>query len=130
MIKHKLAKRITQSFFFLLAILPLQVSAQKEDWKNGILVDEFIFEQAPFPECHASTIAETPDGFIAAWFGGTKEGAKDVCIWTSRLVSGKWTAPQQVADGVIIDTTRYACYNPVLYYNPACGLLLFYKIGP
>ena len=114
----------------LLAVIPLLSSAQKAKWKKGILVDEFIFEQAPFPQSHASTIAETPDGLIAAWFGGTKEGHNDVCIWTSRLVNGKWTAPEQAADGVLNDSTRYACYNPVLFYAPTGELLLFYKIGP
>lgn len=108
-----------------LVIIPIIASAQKP-----ILVDEFIFEQAPFPSCHASTIAETPGGLIAAWFGGTREGANDVCIWTSKLVNGKWTAPEKAADGIIKDTTRYACYNPVLYYAPTGELLLFYKIGP
>src|ERR1700712_997738 len=87
-------------------------------WKKGILVDEFIFEKASFPQSHASTIAETPAGLIAAWFGGTKEGNKDVCIWTSNLVNDKWTAPAKAADGVMNDTLRYACYNPVLYQVP------------
>lgn len=99
-------------------------------WKKGILKDEFIFERAVFPESHASTIAETDDGLIAAWFGGTKEGYKDVCIWTSRLVKNKWTTPVKVADGVLNDTVRYPCYNPVLYYTPEKELLLFFKIGP
>lgn len=100
------------------------------NFKKGIVKDEFIFERAEFPESHASTIAETPDGLIAAWFGGTKEGNKDVCIWTSRLVNNQWTEPMKVADGVINDSTRYACYNPVLYQVPNGDLLLFYKIGP
>lgn len=99
-------------------------------WKKGIIADEFIFEQAPFPQSHASTIAETPEGLLSAWFGGTKEGNKDVCIWTSRRVNNRWTAPEKVADGVMNDTLRYPCYNPVLYQVPGGDLLLFYKIGP
>ncbi len=98
-------------------------------FKKGIVQDEFIFERAGFPESHASTIAETPKGLIASWFGGTKEGYKDVCIWTSRLENGAWTTPVKVADGIINDSTRYPCYNPVLYQVPNGELLLFYKIG-
>lgn len=106
------------------------LSAQSDRWKKGMLVDEFIYTEAPFPQAHASTIAETPEGLIAAWFGGTREGNKDVCIWTSRLVNKKWTAPEKAADGIMNDTLRYACYNPVLFYAPDGELLLFYKIGP
>lgn len=108
----------------------VNVSAQADRWRKGILVDEFIFEKASFPQSHASTIAETPAGLIAAWFGGTKEGNKDVCIWTSHRQDDHWTAPAMVADGVLNDSTRYACYNPVLYQVPGGDLLLFYKIGP
>ncbi len=103
---------------------------RNKKWKKGIVKDEFIFERAAFPESHAATIAETSDGLIAAWFGGTKEGNKDVCIWTSHLVNNKWTVPEKVADGIINDTLRYPCYNPVLFYAPNKELLLFYKIGP
>ena len=103
---------------------------RNKKWKKGIVKDEFIFERASFPESHSATIEETPAGLIAAWFGGTKEGNKDVCIWTSKLVNDKWTAPAKVADGIINDTLRYACYNPVLFYAPNRELLLFYKIGP
>jgi len=99
-------------------------------WKKGVLVDEFIFEKAAFPQSHASTIAETPEGLVAAWFGGTKEGNKDVCIWTSHHINNHWTEPAKAADGVINDSVRYACYNPVLYQVPGGDLLLFYKIGP
>jgi alpha-L-rhamnosidase len=103
---------------------------RNKKWKAGIIKDEFIFERASFPESHSATIAETPAGLIAAWFGGTKEGNKDVCIWTSKLVNNRWTAPEKVADGVMNDTLRYPCYNPVLFYAPNKELLLFYKIGP
>jgi alpha-L-rhamnosidase len=120
---------ITCSLLLLTAI-PADLMAQKDRWKKGMLVDEFIYTEAPFPQAHAATIAETPAGLIAAWFGGTREGNKDVCIWTSHLASGKWTAPAKVAEGIINDTLRYACYNPVLYQSPGGELLLFYKIGP
>jgi predicted neuraminidase len=125
---------IKKVFLYALLVLPgmmmfNQVSSQ-QTWKKGILVDEFIYDTASFPQAHSSTIVETPEGLVAAWFGGTKEGNKDVCIWTSHLQQGKWTAPAMVADGVLNDTTRYACYNPVLYQVPGGELLLFYKIGP
>jgi predicted neuraminidase len=105
--------------------------AQTKPWRKGILTDEFIYEKAPYPECHASTIAETSKkGLIAAWFGGTKERNPDVCIWVSRLVNGKWTEAVNVANGIQNDTLRYPCWNPVLFQVPGGELLLFYKIGP
>lgn len=103
---------------------------RNKKWKQGIVKDEFIFERASFPESHSATIAETPDGLIASWFGGTREGNKDVCIYTSHYRDGAWTAPEMVADGILNDSTRYPCYNPVLFYAPNGELLLFYKIGP
>jgi len=104
--------------------------ASENLWKKGISKDEFIFERASFPESHASTIAETPKGLIVAWFGGTKERNPDVCIWVSRFENNKWTEPYQVADGIVNDSLRYACWNPVLYKIPKGELLLFYKTGP
>ncbi len=103
---------------------------RNKNWKKGIVKDQFIFERASFPESHAATIAETPEGLVAAWFGGTKEGNKDVCIWTSHLKNNQWSTPAKAADGVMNDTLRYPCYNPVLFYAPNGELLLFYKIGP
>jgi predicted neuraminidase len=89
---------------------------------------EFIYEQAPFPSCHASTIAETKSGLLAAWFGGTDEGNNDVGIWTARLDEGKWSAPVEVVNGVDGDK-RYPCWNPVLHRPRNGPLLLFYKVG-
>ena len=40
----------------------------------GLVSSELIYEKAPFPQCHASTIAETSNGLVAAWFAGTREG--------------------------------------------------------
>lgn len=100
-------------------------------WKNGILEDEFISAQMPFPESHAATIAEIPGGLAVAWFGGTKERNPDVEIWFSKKITpGKWTKPISIANGIVNDTLRYACWNPVLYQVPNGDLLLFYKVGP
>ena len=114
----------------LLLISGLTLNAQTPWWKQGITVDEFMYNVAPYPECRASTIAETPEGLVAAWFGGTKERNPDVCIYVSRYVNGKWTPSVEVANGVQNDTLRYPTWNPVLYQVPNGDLLLFYKVGP
>lgn len=89
----------------------------------------FLYESAPFPECHAATIAESTGGLVAAWFGGTKEKNPDVGIWVSRLVNGSWTAPVEVANGVESPGKRYPTWNPVLH-QAGKTLILFYKVGP
>jgi predicted neuraminidase len=73
---------------------------------------------------------ETRSGLVAAWFGGTREGADDVGIWLSRRVSGKWTPPVEVATGVQNDGRRFPTWNPVLFELRTGELALFYKVGP
>lgn len=98
----------------------------------GALVKaEFIFEKAPYPSCHASTIAEVAPGqLVAAWFGGTKERAPDVGIWVARCVEGRWTEAVEVANGVQADGKREPTWNPVLFAPKNAPLFLFYKVGP
>lgn len=96
----------------------------------GVVKSEFIFTTAPFPSCHAATLAETGEGLVAAWFGGTHERNPDVCIYTSRLVHDHWTPPARVADGVVSPTKRYPTWNPVLFQPRTGPLMLFYKVGP
>lgn len=90
---------------------------------------QFIYDTAPFKSCHASTLAQTKDGLVAAWFGGTEEKNPDVEIWFSREVNGQWLPPVSVANGIQQNGTRYPCWNPVLYQYPDGPLLLFYKVG-
>ena len=124
---------------------------------TAILTDEFLYENASFPECHGATIVELKNGdLVASFFGGTKERNPDCCIWVCRKPKGskEWTAPKLAADGVFslkdsqavlagIDSTctpvkdakgtliarRKACWNPVLFQIPGGDPILFYKIG-
>ena len=88
---------------------------------------EFIFEQAPFHECHASTILELPSGeLLAAWFGGEREGDKSVQIWLSRKpASGAWSSPEAMTSFAAVP-----CWNPVLFRDAANRVWLFFKVGP
>jgi predicted neuraminidase len=98
--------------------------------QDPVLKAEFIFESAPFPSCHASTLAETKSGLVAAWFGGTAERNPDVGIWLSRQTGGQWSAPVEVANGTGFATNRFPTWNPVLFQPRSGPLLLFYKVGP
>lgn len=102
-----------------------------EKLKIEVISAGFIYEEASFPECHASTLVETEGGFLAAWFGGTREGHSDVCIYTSEKgEEGEWGIPIEVANGIVSDTLRYPCWNPVLFKRDNGDLILYYKIGP
>lgn len=101
----------------------------------AVLTTEFIYDSGPYPQIHATTIAETPAGLVAAWFGGTREKDPDVGIWVSRQVKGKWTESVEVANGIqhtLSDGTvvRHPTWNPVLFQPKNGPLLLFYKAGP
>jgi len=97
----------------------------------AIVTSEFIFQAMPTPECHASTIVETTNGLVAAWFGGTQEKALDVGIWLSRFQNHQWSPPQEVATGDHEDVRiRYPLWNPVLFQPRKGPLALFYKEGP
>src|SRR2546423_1618623 len=114
---------------YVAAVLPLFATILSGA-EPGFVKSEFIYETAPFPSCHASTIAETKDGLVTAWFGGTGEKNPDVGIWSSRLEKDQWTAPVEVANGVQSPSQRFPCWNPVLFQPSKGPLLLFYKAGP
>jgi predicted neuraminidase len=118
--------RLASSVF--LAAIPLLAAlvVPATDAIGEDLRSEFIFETAPFEECHASTIVETVEGdVLAAWFGGEREGASDVAIWMSRLSQGRWSAPVEVAREPGVPT-----WNPVLFRGDDDRIWLFYKLGP
>ncbi|MGH8023009.1 MAG: sialidase family protein [Limisphaerales bacterium] len=129
-----IARRRCQPWFFFLRVLScltaILIAGVKLHAQSAIVDSGFIFTNAPFPSCHASTIVQTGSGLVAAWFGGTRERAPDVGIWLSRKITGRWTPPVEVANGVQSPTLRYPCWNPVLFQASHGPLLLFYKVGP
>jgi predicted neuraminidase len=95
----------------------------------AILKSEFIADDMPTPSCHASTIAESGNTLLCAWFGGKAEGDPSVGIWLSRNEGKGWIKPAEVATGQT-DDKRYPCWNPVLFQPSHGPLMLFYKVGP
>lgn len=114
------------SIAFTLIFLSLNIYAQKVE----IIQSATIFEKAPFESCHASTLVDLGKGKImAAWFGGKHEGSKDVVIWSSIKTGTQWSLPIEIANGIINDTSRFACWNPVLFKTKNGTLFLHYKVG-
>jgi predicted neuraminidase len=90
------------------------------------VAQDFLFEDAPFLSCHASTLVETQSrDLLVAWFGGTAEGAPDVGIWMSRRSKNVWSKPRR-----IVSEPGVATYNPVLFRTLNNLIWLFYKFGP
>lgn len=112
---------------FLLTLLTVSAAAAP---RSSIVAREFVYRQASFVQSHAATLAETPAGLIAAWFGGTREGRADVGIWLARQTRAGWSPPLEVANGLQANGVREPCWNPVLFQPKSGTLMLFYKIGP
>jgi len=110
------------------ALLPALTKVGQGAYLKGELI--YPLDHKPTPQCHASTIVETPSGLVSAFFAGTREGDPDVGIRVAHLVDGKWSWPVEVASGYINDSLRYPCWNPVLFQPKDGPLMLFYKLGP
>jgi predicted neuraminidase len=114
---------------FPMALLATALATAVPSSQPGLISTTFIFENAPFPSAHASTIVETKSGLVAAWFGGSDEGFPDVGIWISRNEGKGWTLPVEVARSDE-NGSRLPCWNPVLFQPKERLLWLFYKAGP
>lgn len=100
--------------------------------RKAVMLEEYVFDSAPFPSCHAATALELPDGeLLCAFFGGTRERHPDVQIRLARKpIGGAWTEPVSIADGVQSESQRLPTWNPVLFQPSGGDLTLFYKVGP
>jgi predicted neuraminidase len=112
----------------LLSSAPIGIG--QDPRSDAIVSAEFIADSMPTAQCHASTIVETDNGLLAAWFGGLHEGGPDVGIWVARRSSTGWSRPVKVAGGGEVEAKLYPCWNPVLHRSRSGPVLLFYKVGP
>ncbi len=127
--------RVLMRLLLLCAVMTVAVSGtvvMGANYQAGVVLEEFVYETAPFPSCHASTILELASGeLLCAFFGGTAEGNDDVEIWVShKKPGGKWTEPVSAADGIQAEGERLPAWNPVLFQPQGRDIMLFYKVGP
>ena len=106
--------------FFIAAVLALMFvlimeDRQLSDWNlapqkaaisenqntTGFFTRGFVTENSPTPSVHAPAVAELSDGTIlSVWYGGEREGAGDVALYSSRLepTVQSWTDPVKTLD--------------------------------
>lgn len=97
----------------------------------GLILSEFVANNPPTRSSHASTIIESQETLLAAWFGGIAERSPDVSIYLSRNEGKGWSEPVEVANGIREqNNSRLPTWNPVLFRAKDGPLYLFYKEGP
>lgn len=77
-----------------------------------------------FAQCHASTVAAVPGGWLAAFFAGTAEKDPDTAIWLARHRGGRWEEPAR-----LFKIDAQAHWNPVLFAAPDGTVRLWFKTG-
>lgn len=109
-----------------------QDNLEPKEHRDGIVLEEFVYTEADFPQCHSATLVELENGeLLCSFFGGTKERHPDVEIKLARKKpGGNWSAPRSIADGVQEEGERLPTWNPVLFQNSKDTLSIYYKIGP
>lgn len=95
---------------------------------------ELIKPSGATKSSHVASICELPDGKLgAAWYGGTREGHKDVAIYFSTRSKGKedqWSAPQTVVtrESAVAELQRHVrkVGNAVIFADAQDTLWLVY----
>ena len=106
--------------------------------EEPFMKEDFIIPDQGANMVHVASISEMSEGkFVAAWYGGTREGAKDVAIFLSFLPSEKdavWSDPKMVADRVSVskELGRYIkkVGNPVVFSDPQKRLWMIFVTIP
>lgn len=97
------------------------------------LSDESFPLPVTTPSVHAVSLAPMTSGrLLAAWFGGTREGARDVSIYLSRFDGRQWSPAETIATPARMSaaTGHYTrkLGNPVLHVD-ARGLLHLFVVS-
>lgn len=94
---------------------------------------EFVSPDSGSGVVHVGSICELPQGRLAAsWYGGTREGARDVAVFLSIKGPEKasWSRPKMIVDRVSAsrELSRYVkkVGNPLLFSGPGGRLWLVY----
>jgi predicted neuraminidase len=93
----------------------------------------FLFSDAPTAMVHSGTLAPLADGsWLAAWFGGSREGAGDVALYAARQDRTGWGPPEVLLTraaaerGLGLHLRKLG--NPVLYGAPDGRVWLFFVV--
>lgn len=114
----------------LFVLISISCTSQKQNPHAYNIRNNFITEKPITTNSHAATLVEIkPNEIMAAWFGGSYEGAKDVGIYFSTYKNKTWSAPQNLIKPLIKEKDTLACWNPVLFKAKSKTLYLFYKVG-
>ncbi len=114
--------------FLLVASVYMASCADKSELR--IITKSFVVttDELLTQSCHAATLVETAPGqLLAAWFGGSQEGAADVRIWGAQYEDGHWGIPVQLTESVTDDVDE-SHWNPVLF-STGNRLTLHFKAG-
>ena len=92
---------------------------------------DFVYSQEPTPSAHSGTLVELPEGgLLAAWFGGSREGAADVAIYAARWNGENWSKPFVLTDRLRsqreLGRVLRKLGNPVLARDAENRIWLFY----
>ena len=120
-------------YILLVAIAIVSFSCKPVKQNNPLLsniTQTYIAVPPVTNNSHSATIEEvSPNHLMAAWFGGTYEGAKDVGIYSSNFINQKWSKPKCIVKPLVKDNDTLPCWNPVLFKSKSNVLYLFYKVG-
>ena len=102
------------------------------------MTEKFIIPDQGDRMVHVASLVEMPERkFVAAWYGGTREGARDVAIFLSFLDTrkeGSWTEPEVVVDRISASKELYRYVkkvgNPVVFSDSKDRLWMIFVTIP